>query len=42
MIQQRGRCYLLSDLSLNPIFITFADPEECELVYIENPENDFY
>ena len=42
MIQQRGRRYLLSDLLLNPIFTTFADFEEYELVYVEDPKEDFY
>ena len=29
------------NLSLNPIFTTFAEFEEYELIYVENPENDF-
>ena len=42
MVQQKDRCYLLSDLSFNPIFTTFADFEKYELIYIENPEDNFY
>ena len=42
MVQQRGKYYLLSDVSLNPLLTIFADSEEYELVYIEDPEDDFY
>ena len=41
MVQQRGRYYLLSDLSLNPIITTFANSEEYKLIYVEDPEIDF-
>ena len=42
MVRQRGSYYLLGDLSLNPLFTILADSEEYELVYVEDPEDDFY
>ena len=41
MVQQWGRYYLLSDLSVNPLFTIFADFEEYELIYVEDPEDDY-
>ena len=42
MVRQRGSYYLLGDFSVNLLFTILADSEDYELVYVEDPEDDFY